>query len=350
MAKERESNMELLRIVAMVLVLVVHADFAALGFPTHEETITHVGTTIWRYVFEGLALVCVNAFVLLSGWFGIRASKKGFIRFTTEVLFFGIVCLVFSLAMGIDSEQIGTAPTIWLRIRNTLIFTSPLYWFVISYIGLYILSPVLNAFIEKASQKEFGITLLVFLIFQTVLGWLVHCDPESGLFASGYSTLSFIGLYLIARYVRLYPGKLTNFSKWQDLSIYVGVCLLNAAVGFAASYFDINGINARVVAYTNPLVIIASLYLLLFFSKLKFQSKAVNWISAGAFGVFLLHLNENIYFPFFKPAIQGVWANYDGLICFGGIVGYIAIFFVLGVLLSKTKQGIDKLIGKLTQK
>lgn len=350
MAKERESNMELLRIVAMLLVLIVHVDFAALGFPTHEEAVTMTGTTIWRYLFEGLALVCVNVFVLLSGWFGIRASKKGFFKFVTEVLFFGIVCLVFSICMGVESSAIGTAPTMWLRIRNTLIFTSPLYWFVISYMGLYILSPVLNSFIEKASQKELGLTLLFFMLFQTVIGWLVSSDPERGQFASGYSILSFIGLYLLARYVKLYPGKLTTKGKIHDLGLYLALCLLNASIGFAACYFDINGVNSRIVAYTNPLVIFASLYLLLFFSKLQIKSKVINWIGAGAFGVFLLHLNENIYFPYFKPAIQSAWANYDGLVCFGCLVGYVFVFFVAGVLLSKSKQGIDKLINKLSNK
>ena len=35
--KERESNIELLRIISMVLVMVVHADFMALGIPSQVD-------------------------------------------------------------------------------------------------------------------------------------------------------------------------------------------------------------------------------------------------------------------------------------------------------------------------
>lgn len=38
MKKARLSNMELLRIVAMFLVLLVHADFFSLGFPEDNES------------------------------------------------------------------------------------------------------------------------------------------------------------------------------------------------------------------------------------------------------------------------------------------------------------------------
>ena len=95
----RQSNMELLRIVAMFLVLIVHADFAALGHPTYDQAVNETAVTLWRYIFEGLAIVCVNVFVLLSGWFGIRPSVKGFSKFIFQVFFFSLALYLFGWGM-----------------------------------------------------------------------------------------------------------------------------------------------------------------------------------------------------------------------------------------------------------
>lgn len=325
--------MELLRVVAMFLVLIVHADFAALGFPSHTEAIDETWPTLARYLFEGLALVCVDTFVMLSGWFGIRPTKKGLFKFLFEVFFFAFICYVFRVLMGISDSAIATAPSYWEQMRNIVLFTSPLYWFVISYLGLFILSPVLNTFVEKIDQKQYRIVLIGYFVFQTIYGWLVSCNPQAGQFSGGYSIISFIGLYLLARYLRLYPCKATTMKRNWDLVVYIGLCIINASIGFCAAYFDIDGVNARIVGYTNPLVIAASMYLLLYFSKLHFSSKFVNWLGAGAFGVFLLHLNENIYFPYFKPWMQEIWQNLSGICCFGAIAALLIFFFIIGELL-----------------
>ena len=68
----RDSNMELLRVVAMLLVCIVHANFRALPVPTHEEVFPNVSSSILRYFTESVSIICVNLFVLLSGWYGIK--------------------------------------------------------------------------------------------------------------------------------------------------------------------------------------------------------------------------------------------------------------------------------------
>ena len=80
--------MELLRVVAMFMVLVLHADFLALGAPdvnlVHQEPLFAFG----QYFFEALSIGCVDLFVLLSGWFGIKPKWSGFCNFIFQCLFF----------------------------------------------------------------------------------------------------------------------------------------------------------------------------------------------------------------------------------------------------------------------
>ena len=84
-------------------------------------------------------------------------------------------------------------------IRECLLIT-PGHWFIKAYIGLYILSPILNLFVEKSSKRQFGITLASFYIFQTVYGF----TGAAQFIEYGYSTFSFIGIYLLAQYIKHY--------------------------------------------------------------------------------------------------------------------------------------------------
>ena len=75
MATPRKSNIELLRIVSIVMVLIVHLDGASLGLPEPMGNITAVsGRDWWRLVVESFAIIGVNCFTLISGYFGIKAN------------------------------------------------------------------------------------------------------------------------------------------------------------------------------------------------------------------------------------------------------------------------------------
>ena len=191
--KERESNIELLRLLAMFLVLVVHADFFSLGSPTQSDTLSAPANAFCRFFFESLSIICVNVFVLISGWFGIKASAKGFCKFAFQCLFFLIGIYAVMLSCGLTSLSIkGLAGCFALLQWN---------WFIKAYIGLYILAPILNAFVNQAEEKTFRNVLICFFAFQTLYAW---CSNGAVFFEGGYSTMSFIGLYLLARYVKLY--------------------------------------------------------------------------------------------------------------------------------------------------
>ena len=84
----RQTNIELLRILAMFMVLVVHADFVALGEPSWTSIVGNPVVEGGRSLIEIAAKVCVNVFILISGWFGIKPSIRGFLGFTFQCLYF----------------------------------------------------------------------------------------------------------------------------------------------------------------------------------------------------------------------------------------------------------------------
>ena len=88
----RDSNMELLRIIAMILVMIVHANFRALPIPSVEDCNIECGSSFLRFFTESFSIICVNLFILLSGWYGIKFKINRLIEFIFQVLFFSIVC------------------------------------------------------------------------------------------------------------------------------------------------------------------------------------------------------------------------------------------------------------------
>ena len=73
--------------------------------------------------------------------------------------------------------------------------------------------------------------------------------------------------------------------------IYLIISIFIALIGFFGTYYKIDGLNTQLLAYSDPIVVMSSVYLLLFFTKINIQSNVINFISASSFAVFLLHLN-----------------------------------------------------------
>lgn len=339
--KERDSNMELLRIVAMLMVLSVHANFGAIGFPYTKESVDYPTVTLFRYFWESISIVCVNVFILLSGWYGIRFSKQGLWKILFQALFFSIGMYV--LCIITDSATFD-----WQDLIHAVFLTNDLYWFVISYIGLYILSPVLNIYCAHSEQKSFGVLLLCFFVLQSVWGWF-SCEEQ---FMQGYSIVSFCGLYLLARYLRQYPNKASMLNKKADLCLYLFFSTATALCGYISTRLNINGVPTRLLAYNSPFVILASVYLVLYFSKLSFNNDWINKIAYYCFGVYLLHASNAVYFGWFKPSIRYVWQHSDRIVCAVGITGLLIVFFAAGIMVDYFRNKIWErlVVGRHTEK
>lgn len=100
MNKVRQSNFELLRIVAMFMVMMLHVNFLALGKPSVEDAGSAPLATFTRILFEVMSVGSVDLFVLISGWFGIKANRKSLFTFIFQVVFViysvSIVCLLLN--------------------------------------------------------------------------------------------------------------------------------------------------------------------------------------------------------------------------------------------------------------
>ena len=64
--KKRDSNVELLRILSMLLVLVAHASYVLINPPTQEDISNSFGLSLFRSLSESFSEVCLDVFILIS--------------------------------------------------------------------------------------------------------------------------------------------------------------------------------------------------------------------------------------------------------------------------------------------
>lgn len=323
--KQRQSNLETLRILCMFGVLTVHTAFGILGNPTHAEILENPSNCIARTLFEALALCSVNAFVLISGWFGITFRWESFVGLIFQVLFFLIGLSAIAVFAGLEPLNMG------LVFRSLTL--TPNVWFIKCYVGLYILSPVINAFVQHADRKTFRTVLIVFFVFQSIWGWALM---GTSYINYGYSAFSFIGLYLLARYVRINQPGWSKLKRSSDFLVYLVCALINGVAIFFAAYMDNDTYIERFMAYSNPLVITSSMFILLFFSKLSFQIRTVNWIAKSCLAVYLMHHIVWTY-GVHEWVLQVINSNLSGILSFLVIVGILIGFYIVAILCDKLR-------------
>jgi len=277
--KTRDSNMELLRIVAMLLVMMTHASYRALPKPTPEGIADDPVSMFLQIAVESFTVIAVDVFVMLSGWYGIRLRWNRLAELLFQVFFFGLLCV------GIDYLVTGTMPQ--KAILSLFMLNENDYWFVKAYLALYLLSPVLNAFIQTATRRQFLLTLIALFTFQWVFGWVFEATSW---LRAGYSLPSFMCLYLLARYMNVYRPRFTQLSRKSDFLIYLTICSFVAIAFFLLKqHLNLGGV---LLFYNSPTTIAAATFLLLFFSKLSFQSRLINWLAVSALSIYLTHSNS----------------------------------------------------------
>lgn len=328
--KQRDSNMELLRIVAMLLVMILHTDLISFDGLNVVDPVNEPTLSFFRIAVQTTSFVCVNVFILISGWYGIRPRFSRLSEFCFQVLFFLLLSYGGHLLFN-DEVFFSLNMLIHLFLLNG-------YWFVTAYLLLYILSPVLNAFVEKESRHQMKVVLILFYIFQTVYGWL---EDEILWFDKGYSVVSFLGLYLLGRYMRIYQPNWCKASYRKDILLFVVLIMLQSVMVFIAFIWNIETITQKIFMNLSPLMILSSVFLLLAFLKIKLQNNWINWIASSCFAAYLLHAAP-YNFKIYLSTLYNWYFNYSTLSFIVYYICYILTIFMLAVFIDKLRMLIWK--------
>lgn len=280
--KTRESNIELLRILAICGVVVLHYN--------GNVAFSHVAEGSVNYyilnVLEVMCICAVDLFVLISGFFLSHTTR----RRTVKALELVIQVMVIGAGKYLLTCIAGGQE---ISLRSLAGAVIPNNYFVTLYITLYLLPAYINLALAKLTDRQYGILtglcVVLFSIWPTVLdvvgagtGYVFNglYTTNSGGSQYGYSLLNFMLMYLIGGYLaRVTKKGHEKSAPWAAL--WAGsLCGLILWQLFQPQ-------TAR--SYCNPLVIGEAVALFMMFQNLRFHSRAVNTLAKSAFTCFLLH-------------------------------------------------------------
>ncbi len=294
----RRSNIELLRILVMLLIVAHHFSIHG-GFTFPVDTVSI--NRLWIQFIQLGGKLGVDVFVLISGYFLIHAESlktNRIVRLWFQIFSYSIVIFAVFILTGRESFRLKEL------IKHLFPVTYTQWWFASSYFVLYLLHPFLNSFLKTLDRERY-----VKLLLLLSLCWCIIPTFLAMSFQSNY-LLWFMFLYALAGYIRLY-GFPPSLSAGKCLLLHFLCMLLTFG---SAVVLDILGTRIPVLAakatffYDMEMlpIFLAALFLFLSFLKLDIGSRPlINSVSAAMFGVYLIHDH-----PYVRRFLwQSVFAN-----------------------------------------
>lgn len=286
--RDRDSNFELLRIIAMIMIIAHHFSVHG-GFCFSDEHLTV--NRLWINYLSIGGKLGEDLFVLISGYFLVYKDKghiaRLFILWITLCFYSVIMYVVFTLAGQTDSFSVKSFVKCFLPVSRSE------WWFASTYFVMVLFVPFYNKFLRELKQKEY----IKFII----LGGVCWCVIPTVLFSSfeGNNLIWFLYLYAVAGYLRLWQDNI-SFKLSPKVSfglaglLFIGLCLITVLIDWAKERFTWFFLEPSFFYGQNQIPIFA-MALLLFIgikdTKIKY-SKMVNTIGGATFGVYLIHDNH----------------------------------------------------------
>lgn len=196
---KRQSNFELLRIVAILMIVSMHL----MGEMMQTRSFVNRELIIF---FNAAFNVSTSLFILISGYFGLHFKTEKLIHLWILTLSYSVLVLILNVFV-LKTEPLGGK----LLIHSLFPVFTKSKWFITCYIILYILSPYINKGIESLSQKQFVRVLMILIIFFYIAPTILFLQIMND---SGKGIINMLTVYLIGRYLAMY-GFHSKCLSWE---------------------------------------------------------------------------------------------------------------------------------------
>lgn len=290
---------DLLRCAAMLAVIVLHVsggslEAAAVGSPAFQVL----------NVYDSLAHWCVPVFVMLSGMFLLdpKHSMPLSKLFFGHILRIAVALVVWGTAYALVS-QVAAAGLSWQAVRAALYQvllgkTSFHLWFLYMIIGLYLVTPILRAFVRGASRGDFHWFFLLVFIFTFLIPTILRLRPSQtlSLYVNNLNlklVLGYVGYYVLGYYLKAY-----TLSRPAEYLIYVlGIAGAVITVGGTAWFSQQRGVLVQTFYnYDSPNIALMSAAVFVFsryvlgVSDERSRRQRLGGVAKVSFGVYLVHV------------------------------------------------------------
>lgn len=351
MQTKRQANFELLRIVAMMMIIALHyLNKSDLILLYTEE---HSAVNYAAHLIESFCIVAVNCYVLLSGYFLVESAwkPKRVVSLVAQILF-------YSLLIPIVLSCIGVVSFGELSVYDWLNYVLPIetehYWFATAYLVMYVFSPILAAGVKAADKRTLQTIIFFLLLYFSLWKSLVPAKLATDRY--GYDFGWFLCLFLIAAYIRLY-GLPRLEKKRNAVLLYVGMSLGIFLL------MEVTGILAEVLppfayymdmpdTYNHILCLLSSIGFFMMFKDMKpwdgRAAEVIRRLSPYTFGVYLLHEHILVRYQWMQwLGVEAVWGSWMFV---PHLIFCVLIVYAAGTMVDFVRaqifRGVEKMMAK----
>ena len=325
----RNSSNELLRIIAMYMIVFIHANMYLGTFCTGNFKI------FFNAFVNGICNIGVSCFILISGYYGVKFNLRKFIKMECMMITYS---LLESAILYLSSpDQIQGTVLLEQLVKSCLPFITRKYWFYSCYICLLFLSGYIQRFLNVLNKETFKKFLCLLLLLFSILPTLFYFElmPDNG-----KGLVQMIMVYMIGRYIRMY----------RDVAIprKAGLLFIILWVANGISHefpIRIGGVYHHLCKDNSITNLIMAVTLFYFFKGLNFHSKFVNNIAAYLFAVFALNNTLVSIVMEYIPATG--FQSPGGIVGFAILTGIVFLILVSCLLIGVVRE---LLLGKADQK
>lgn len=286
----RESNLELLRIISMLLIVCGH--LIAQGVSPELNGDLPISVQIMS---KG-SRIAVSIFLLIGTWFMVDSkfcARRVLLLYCQLAFWILLLTWMGGAIYGVTIKQL-----VWSLIP----YTSCSLWFVSVYLALILLAPFINFAINSRKRHKVIVCLLGYFcciqptIYQFVDGWL-DC---LGFFVFIYVAIAYYKHYLQEK---IRPNKYVFIIS--GIGLYVAIVIIKNQLlmtGATDDSYAVKKLGQFLSDYkTLPNLFIASSIFYFFKETNLGKSKLINMLASNALGVYIIHQT---------PAFQGfLWKN-----------------------------------------
>jgi surface polysaccharide O-acyltransferase-like enzyme len=322
----RDSNIELLRIVLMIMIIMIHYLVRGYKLPLmgNNNYVPTENTPYYLFTFT-FVIIAVNCYFFISGFYSIKPKINNLISFIIQALFFSIIS--FLIAHFIFPNR----NILHANIIETLFPISYNHWWFLNiYLALYVFSPIINAGISILNKNQILLIIIILIYLQTSYIF----TGLNYLSTTGHSMYSMLLMYLLGRYCNINKIKIKHPGF-----LFIGfIIILFCIFYFLGIIKGSQSIAWRLLTYNSIFNIIGSILFFYMFKNLTIKNiPFLNKCAALSFGVYLFHESESLKIVVGKIPLYLSHHIHSGI---GTIIILLlaAIFmFIIGIIIEKIR-------------
>ena len=338
--KERMANLEVLRCMAMMMVVVLH--YLGKGGLLPDLTAPLNAQSIVGWLLEAFCIVAVNVYMMISGYFLCESSFK-----LSRLLQLWLQLWMYSVGIGVMAAVTGIVPAAEVSTHYYLTLLFPVtmghYWFLTAYVFLYVLLPFLSQGLRRMTRGQFRVALallfLVFCVMKSVLPFRLEED------AKGYDCLWYLCVFMAAAYVRRFGIPLLQKKSHALLLYLIGVFgTFGEAMALHLVYLKTGSLELILklpYEYNHVFPFLASLGLFYLFVDSEIRGKAGSFavkIAPYTLGVYLLHENLGVRYAW-QPWLHADRIDGVATLLLWTVIA-VAVVFTLGILVDRIRAAV----------